>query len=166
MANQFTFDGRLSRIQSDGYIDRASSDLKSYFLSGAWYGKNSLIRANVFSGTEKTYQAWNGVPEAELANNRTYNMFTYDDQTDNYTQDHYQLLYSHRFNDKISVNGAFHYTYGRGYYEEFKEGEEFSKYGLTPISIGGTTIDETDLIRRRWLDNHFWRGNLGKIRFR
>lgn len=156
MANQFTFDGRLSRIQSDGYIDRASSDLKSYFLSGAWYGKNSLIRANVFSGTEKTYQAWNGVPEAELANNRTYNMFTYDDQTDNYTQDHYQLLYSHRFNDKISVNGAFHYTYGRGYYEEFKEGEEFSKYGLTPISIGGTTIDETDLIRRRWLDNHFY----------
>ncbi len=154
--NQFTFDGRLSRIQSDGYIDRASSDLKSYFLSGAWYGKNSLIRANVFSGTEKTYQAWNGVPEAELANNRTYNMFTYDDQTDNYTQDHYQLLYNHRFNDKISLNGAFHYTYGRGYYEEFKEGEEFSKYGLTPITIGGTTIDQTDLIRRRWLDNHFY----------
>ncbi|MEY3678080.1 MAG: hypothetical protein RI924_221 [Bacteroidota bacterium] len=154
--NQFTFDGRLSRIQSDGYIDRASSNLKSYFLSGAWYGKNTLLRANVFSGTEKTYQAWGGVPEAELANNRTYNMFTYDDQTDNYTQDHYQLLYNHRFNDHISLNGAFHYTYGRGYYEEFKEGEEFSKYGLTPISIGGTTINQTDLIRRRWLDNHFY----------
>ena len=154
--NQFTFDGRLSRIQSDGYIDRASSDLKSYFLSGAWYGKNSLIRANVFSGTEKTYQAWNGVPESELANNRTYNMFTYDDQTDNYTQDHYQLLYSHRFNDQISVNGAFHYTYGRGYYEELKEGEDFSKYGFEPITIGGTAINQTDLIRRRWLDNHFY----------
>jgi len=154
--NQFTFDGRLSRIQSDGYIDRASSDLKSYFLSGAWYGKNSLIRANVFSGTEKTYQAWNGVPESELANNRTYNMFNYDDQTDNYTQDHYQLLYSHRFNDQISVNGAFHYTYGRGYYEELKEGEDFSKYGFEPITIGGTAINQTDLIRRRWLDNHFY----------
>ncbi len=154
--NQFTFDGRLSRIQSDGYIDRASSDLKSYFLSGAWYGKNSLIRANVFSGTEKTYQAWNGVPESELANNRTYNMFIYDDQTDNYTQDHYQLLYSHRFNNQISVNGAFHYTYGRGYYEELKEGEDFSKYGLEPITIGGTSINQTDLIRRRWLDNHFY----------
>ncbi len=154
--NQFTFDGRLSRIQSDGYIDRASSDLKSYFLSGAWYGKNSLIRANVFSGTEKTYQAWNGVPESELANNRTYNMFIYDDQTDNYTQDHYQLLYSHRFNNQISVNGAFHYTYGRGYYEERKEGEDFSKYGFEPITIGGTAINQTDLIRRRWLDNHFY----------
>jgi len=83
-------------------------------------------------------------------------MFNYDDQTDNYTQDHYQLLYSHRFNDQISVNGAFHYTYGRGYYEELKEGEDFSKYGFEPITIGGTAINQTDLIRRRWLDNHFY----------
>jgi iron complex outermembrane receptor protein len=154
--NQFTFDGRLSRIQSDGYIDRASSKLKSYFLSGAWYGANTLIRANVFSGHEKTYQAWNGVPEWELANNRTYNAFTYEDQTDNYTQDHYQLLYAHSFSSKLSLSGAFHYTYGRGYYEEFKADQDFADYGLSPLLIGGNTISQTDLIRRRWLDNDFY----------
>ena len=154
--NQFTFDGRLSRIQSDGYIDRASSKLKSYFLSGAWYGANTLIRANVFSGHEKTYQAWNGVPEAELANNRTYNAYTYEDQTDNYTQDHYQLLYAHSFSSKLSLSGAFHYTYGRGYYEEYKADQDFADYGLSPLLIGGNTISQTDLIRRRWLDNDFY----------
>ena len=154
--NQFTFDGRLSRIQSDGYIDRASSKLKSYFLSGAWYGANTLIRANVFSGHEKTYQAWNGVPEWELANNRTYNAYTYADQTDNYTQDHYQLLYAHSFSPKLSLSGAFHYTYGRGYYEEYKADQDFADYDLSPVLIGGNTISQTDLIRRRWLDNDFY----------
>jgi iron complex outermembrane receptor protein len=154
--NRFTFDGRLSRIHSDGYIDRASSKLKSYFLSGAWYGANTLIRANVFSGHEKTYQAWNGVPEWELANNRTYNAFTYDDQTDNYTQDHYQLLYAHSFSSKLSLSGAFHYTYGRGYYEEYKADQDFADYGLSPVLIGGNSISQTDLIRRRWLDNDFY----------
>ena len=154
--NQFIFDGRLSRIQSDGYIDRASSKLKSYFLSGAWYGAHTLIRANVFSGQEKTYQAWNGVPESELANNRTYNAYTYADQTDNYTQDHYQLLYAHSFSPKLSLSGAFHYTYGRGYYEEYKADQDFADYGLSPVLIGGNTISQTDLIRRRWLDNDFY----------
>lgn len=154
--NQFTFDGRLSKISSDGYIDRASSRLKSYFLTGAWYGKNTLIRANVFSGTEKTYQAWGGVPEELLTTNRTFNGFTYEDQTDNYTQDHYQLLYAHRFSPKLSINGALHYTYGRGYYEEYKKDQDFAKYGLLPIVLGGTTINQTDLIRRRWLDNDFY----------
>ena len=153
---KFSIDGRLSRIVSDGYIDRASSDLKSYFLSGAYYGKSSLLRLNVFSGTEKTYQAWNGVPESELASNRTFNGFTYDDQTDNYQQDHYQLLYAKSFSDKLSFNGALHYTYGRGFYEEFKEAQSFSKYGLNNVIIGNTTIKKTDLIRRRWLDNDFY----------
>ncbi len=154
--NKFSFDGRLSRIKSDGYIDRGSSMLKSYFLSGAYYGKNDLLRANVFSGTEKTYQAWNGVPENLLESNRTFNGFTYDDQTDNYTQDHYQLLYSHSFSPQLTANGALHYTYGRGYYEEFKEGETLSKYGIDPFTIGGTTITKSDLVRRRWLDNNFY----------
>jgi len=153
---KFSFDGRLSRIKSDGYIDRASSNLKSYFLSGAYYAKNDLLRVNVFSGTEKTYQAWNGVPENLLATNRTYNEFTYDDQTDNYIQDHYQLLYSHTFSQKLAFNGALHYTYGRGYYEEYKENQDFTDYGLKPITIGISIIDHTDLIRRRWLDNDFY----------
>ena len=154
--NKFSFDGRLSRIKSDGYIDRASSDLKSYFLSGAYYGKNSLLRANVFSGTEKTYQAWNGVPQDLLESNRTFNGFTYDDQTDNYTQDHYQLLYSHSFSPKVAINTALHYTQGRGYYEEYKDDAALAGYGLENVVIGGVTIQSTDLVRRRWLDNDFY----------
>ena len=154
--NKFSFDGRLSRIQSEGYIDRASSMLKSYFLSGAYYGKNNLLRANVFSGTEKTYQAWNGVPENLLGSNRTFNGFTYDDQTDNYTQDHYQLLYSHSFSSLLSANGALYYSHGHGYYEEFKEGESIANYGIDPFTIGGNTISESNLVRRRWLDNDFY----------
>jgi len=153
---KFSFDGRLSRIKSDGYIDRASSNLKSFFLSGAYYGKNDLLRINVFSGSEKTYQAWNGVPENLLAKNRTFNEFTYDDQTDNYWQDHYQLLYSHSFSQKLSFNGALHYTYGRGYYEEYKTDQDFADYGFKPVIVGLTTINKTDLIRRRWLDNDFY----------
>jgi len=154
--NKFSFDGRLSRIKSDGYIDRGSSMLKSYFLSGAYYGKKDLLRVNVFSGSEKTYQAWNGVPENLLKTNRTFNGFNYDDQTDNYTQDHYQLLYSHTFSDKFSANTALHYTYGRGYYEEFKEDQKLENYGINPQIVGGSAISRSDLIRRRWLDNNFY----------
>lgn len=153
---KWSFDGRLSRIVSDGYIDRASSNLKSYFLSGAYYGKSSLLRLNVFSGKEKTYQAWNGIPEDKLATDRTFNEFTYKDQTDNYQQDHYQLLYAKSFSPAFSFNGALHYTKGAGYYEEFKEAQSFSKYGLNNVVIGSQTIKKTDLIRRRWLDNDFY----------
>ncbi|WP_338068038.1 TonB-dependent receptor [Arcticibacter tournemirensis] len=154
--DKFTFDARVSRIKSDGYIDRASSDLKSFFLTGAFYGKKDLIRANVFSGKEKTYQAWNGVPESILDTNRRYNEFTYEDQTDNYQQDHYQLLYTHTFNDKLSLNTALHYTYGRGYYEEFKDADSLKNYNISPVVIGGTKIETSNLIRRRWLDNDFY----------
>lgn len=154
--HKFSFDGRLSRIKSDGYIDRATSDLKSYFLSAAYYGKNNLLRANVFSGSEKSYQAWNGVPESLIHTNRTYNSFTYDDQTDNYVQNHYQLLYSHSFSSVFSANGALHYTRGKGYYEEFKEGQKLVNYGIDPLIIGGSTITKSDLVRRRWLDNNFY----------
>lgn len=154
--NKFSFDGRLSRIQSDGYIDRGSSKLKSYFLSGAYYGKKDLLRVNVFSGSEKTYQAWNGVPENLLKTNRTFNGFTYEDQTDNYTQNHYQLLYSHTLSDKLSANTALHYTQGSGYYEEFKANQKLSNYGINPLLVAGSTISRTDLVRRRWLDNQFY----------
>ncbi len=184
--NKWSFDGRLSRIKSDGFIDRAASDLKSYFLSGAYHGKTDLLRINVFSGVEKTYQAWNGVPESKLrgdqeglnthynnnidylyytpadranlfdSDNRTYNQFTYKNQTDNYWQDHYQALYAKQFSNKFSFNGALHYTKGKGYYEEYKPVEPFEDYGLANVTIGGSTLTETDLIRRRWLDNDFY----------
>jgi iron complex outermembrane recepter protein len=95
LKDKFTIDGRLSRISSDGYVDRATSDLKSLYLSGAYFGKKSFVRFNVLSGKEITYQAWEGVPENLLATNRTFNLYTYENQTDNYRQDHYQLLSSH-----------------------------------------------------------------------
>ncbi len=154
--NKFSFDGRLSRIKSDGYIDRASSNLKSFFVSGAYYGKNDILRANVFSGTEKTYQAWNGVPEELLQTDRRHNDFTYDNQTDNYQQDHYQLFYTRNIGSKLVANAALHYTYGRGYYEEYKVAQSLAKYGIVAPVINGTTIDKSDLVRRLWLDNDFY----------
>ncbi len=180
--NKWSFDGRLSRIKSDGFIDRAASNLKSYFLSGAYHGKKDLLRINVFSGAEKTYQAWNGIPEARLrgdvagmneyidrngldaadaanllnSDSRTYNSFTYKDQTDNYWQDHYQLLYATQFTEKFSFNGALHYTDGRGYFEEFKANDRLSKYGLPNVTVDGALKSRTDLVRRRWLDNDFY----------
>jgi len=161
---KFTFDGRLSRMQSDGYIDRAFSHLKSYFLSGAYYGKNTLIRANVFSGYEQTYQAWDGIPEDILkAGNRTYNELGlmpdgsyYKNQTDNYTQNYYQLLVDQKLCDKLSFSGALFYTRGFGYYEEYKQDQAVADYGLTPVTIGSVLIDRTDLVRDLWLSNDFY----------
>ncbi len=153
---KFSFDGRLSRIVSDGYMDRASSNLKSFFVSGAYYGKNNVLRINAFSGKEKTYQAWNGVPQDSLLTNRRYNGFTYDNQTDNYQQSHYQLLYSQAISPKINFNAALHYTKGAGYYEEYQEKQAFADYNFTPINIGGVIIDSTNLIRQKWLDNDFY----------
>lgn len=166
LGGHFSFDGRLSRMLSDGYIERASSNLKSYFLSGAYYGKNNVLRLNVFSGHEKTYQAWNGVAEERVsAGDRRYNEVGYiektggfyNNQTDNYTQNHYQLLYDHQLNSKLSFSGALHYTRGFGYYEEYKNNADLQAgYGLTPVVIGGTAVTHTDLVRQLWLSNHFY----------
>lgn len=165
LGGHFSFDGRLSRINSDGYIDRASSQLKSYFLSGAYYGKSSVLRVNVFSGYEKTYQAWDGVPEDSVKyGNRKYNELGYitssnsfyKNQTDNYTQNYYQLLYDQQLGSKFSFSGALHYTKGSGYYEEYKNADSLKNYGITPVTIGGTTIETTDLVRRLWLNNDFY----------
>jgi len=165
LGGHFSFDGRLSRMNSDGYINRAFSHLKSYFLSGAYYGKNSVVRLNVFSGYEQTYQAWDGVPEDSVkAGNRRYNELGYiasnnsyyKNQTDNYTQNYYQLLYDQQLGSKLSFSGALHYTKGSGYYEEFKNADSLKNYGITPVTVGGTTIEATDLVRRLWLNNDFY----------
>ena len=171
LSEHFELAGRLSAIKSDGYIDRASSDLKSYFLQGAFVNRNSLIKALVFGGREETYQSWNGLEDPEkLENDRTYNtvgIYTdedgniqfYDNEVDNYAQDHYQLLVNHRFNNNWSTNVSLNYTKGKGYFEQYKEDENFVTYGFEPIEIGGDTINTTDLIRRRWLDNDFYAAN-------
>ena len=166
--NHFELAGRLSQIASDGYIDRASSDLKSYFLQASYVDNNTLIKAITFGGKEVTYQSWNGLEDLELLeNNRTFNtagMYTdnngntrfYDNEVDNYNQDHYQLHWNERYNNNWSTNLGLNYTYGRGYFEQYKEDEDFADYNLEEITIGGETINTTDLIRRRWLDNDFY----------
>jgi iron complex outermembrane receptor protein len=165
--DHFEVSGRLSKITSDGYIDRASSDLKSYFLQGAFINDNTLIKALVFGGKEKTYQAWYGIDAETLENDRTYNpagIYTdndgnvkfYDNETDNYSQDHYQLFWNQKINNNWTTNLGLNYTYGRGYYEQYKEDEDFVFYNFEPIEIGGEVINTTDLIRRRWLDNDFY----------
>lgn len=167
MGKGWAFDGRLSRINSDGYIDRSSSDLKSFYLSGGYYGKRTALKAIAFSGSEKTYQAWNGVPGYLLEENPTYNpsgeysdeegnVQYYDNETDNYQQDHYQLHLTHQFSPSWVGNTSLHYTYGRGYYEQYRENDKFSNYGLPDVMIDSTIFSRTDLIRQRWLDNHFY----------
>ncbi len=180
--NKFVFDGRMSKINSDGFIDRASSDLSSYYLSGGYYGNKTMVKAIVFGGKEITYQSWWGVPQSRLQNDvpgmlqtasdegwnaeqtqnllisgsRTFNSYTYKDQVDNYGQNHYQLHLSHRFNPQLTGNISVHSTFGKGYYEEFRYDAAFSKYGLPNPIIGSDTIQSTDLVRRRWLDNSFY----------
>lgn len=186
IGDHFTIDARLSRISSDGFVDRGSSDLKSFYLSGAWIGAKSAVRLNVISGKEKTFQSWNGVPEARLNNDeakllehyynnlgavyftpqdsvnlfnsdpRKYNYFTYANQTDNYQQDHYQLFLNHEFSSRLTMHTAFFLTKGKGYYEEYKPQEKYSAYGLPDYVVGGTTFTKTDLIRQLWLDNDYY----------
>lgn len=168
MNNQFEMVGRLSKIQSDGYIDRASSDLKSYFLQGSFVGKTSLVKALVFGGKEITYQAWYGLEDEDLLrDNRTFNvagmyfdangnMQFYDNEVDNYQQDHFQLHWNEKWNDQWTSNFALHRSLGKGFFEQYKEDESFEDYGYTPINVNGETTETTDLIRRRWLDNDFF----------
>lgn len=153
--NKFSFDGRISKISSDGYIDRASSDLKSLFIQGSYFLEKSVLKAIMFTGQEITYQAWNGVPKKFLDSNRTYNSYTYENEIDNYKQTHYQLHYSKELSPLTYFNLSAHYTHGEGYYEQEKLNEEFESYGLENIIFGNDTIDSTDLIRRKWLNNDF-----------
>ncbi|MCK8495714.1 TonB-dependent receptor [Spirosoma sp. RP8] len=154
--NHFVLDARLSKIYSDGYVDRAFSDLRSFYVSGGYYTKKSFFRLNIFSGQEQTYQSWGGVPENLLKTNRTYNVYTYDNETDNYQQDNYQLIASHELSRNWRLNVSAFYTKGKGYYEQYRPNDRFSNYGLPNVVIGDSTISRTDIIRRRWLNNDFY----------
>lgn len=167
----FELAGRLSKIKSDGYIDRASSDLSAYFLQASYVDDNTLIKALAFGGHEITYQAWNGIDRETLETNRTFNpsgQYTdengnvrfHDNEVDNYRQDHYQLHWNQKLSENWTTNLGLNYTQGRGFFEQYKEDESFADYGFEEIVIDGTTINETDLIRRRWLDNDFYVINL------
>jgi len=186
--NGFAFEARLSNIQSDGYVDRARSDLQSWFVSGGYYGEKTFLKANVFSGNERTFQSWYGVPEALIegdeeallnhyfnnkgsiyltpedsvnlfSSDRRYNYYTYEDQVDNYGQTHYQVHFGHDVLPNLNLSAALHYTRGRGFFEEFREEDALAAYpplGMDSLVVGGDTLASTDLVRRRWLDNHFY----------
>ncbi len=162
------FDARLSNISTDGYIDRASVDLQSYYLQGGYYGNRTSVKLITFGGKEKTYHAWNYASWEEMdLYGRTYNscgyMYTddngvdhfYNDQTDNYIQTHYQLLFNHNFSNKLNFNIGLHYTKGKGFYQEYKTDRYLPEYGLEPFSVDGTYIDESDLVRKKSMDNWF-----------
>ena len=168
LGEYFSFSGRLSAIKSDGYVDRASSDLKSFFISGAFQNDKTLVKLLAFGGHEITYQSWYGVDKDTYDINPTFNyagaiydtdwnvVDYYDNQVDNYTQNHYQLHLNHSFNPNWNATMALHYTKGFGYYESYKQDQDFSDYDMEPILIAGTEITSTDLIRQKWLDNDFY----------
>jgi iron complex outermembrane receptor protein len=178
--NHFTFDVRLSAIRSDGYIDRASANLKSVYVAHGYHGKNTSVIFNLFSGKEITYQSWYGTPESRIKNDiqgmkdfvirngldsqdslnlltagRTYNFYTYQNQVDDYKQDHYQLHVTHRFGTKVYGSLGLHFTKGAGFFEEYKKNSSLSKYGIDD-SLTQSIFQEVNLIRRRWLDNDFY----------
>ena len=167
LKEKLTFDIRLSDVKSDGYIDRAHAKLKSYFISSGYYTEKSVLKAVVFSGYENTYHAWNGVPSDLLETNRTYNSageYTdengitryYKNQVDDFLQNHYQLHFSHVINPKLNFNVSLHYTHGKGYYENYKEDEDLADYQIPNITVGDETIETSDLVNRKWLDNDFY----------
>jgi iron complex outermembrane receptor protein len=145
----FEIAGRLSNIYSDGYVDRASTDLKSYFLQGTYTDENTLIKAITFGGKELTYQAWFGLTAEELEEDRRQNPYTYDNEVDNYQQDHYQLHWNEKLNNNWSTNLALNYTKGAGFFEQYKAGEDAADFN-------NLITDESDVIVRRWLDNDFY----------
>jgi len=155
----FEFSGRFSKIDSDGYVDRAFSDLKSYFIQGTYLKGSTLIKAISFAGHEKTYQSWYGLTMDQLIENRRQNPYTYENEIDNYKQDHYQLHWNEKINNFWSFNLGLNYTYGRGYFEQYREDDNIDIYGgivSSDTNLNGEKTDTTDLIRRRWLDNDFY----------
>ena len=180
--DKFAIDASLSKISSLGFIDRASADLKSFYVSGGYFTANTILKITAFSGLEQTYQAWNGVPSVRLnndltgmeqyytdglytqaqtqhminSNSRTYNLYTYKNQVDHYQQDNYQLQFSHKLNPYLNINVSAFCVYGRGYYEEYAADQDYASYQLAYPVINGTSIDKTDMITRKWLDNVFY----------
>lgn len=181
LPGNISIEGRVSKINSDGFVDRSFSDLSSGMATVTWFGKKTQIHGDILIGKERTYQSWNGVPEARLrgdregmiayiqrngldqadgqlllnSDSRTYNSFTYENQTDNYRQDHYQLHLSHQFRKNLQWNQSIHYTRGKGYYEEYRKNDAYDLYGIEARDQNGSAVSFGNLTRKRWLDNHF-----------
>jgi iron complex outermembrane recepter protein len=167
LAGKMAVQIRLSDLKSDGFIDRTGSDHRSAFISSIFRTNNSTLKANIILGEEHTGIGWWGVPKEMLSVNRRYNPsgeYTdeegikqyYDNESDNYLQNHYQLIYNLKLNNYLSLQTALHYTKGKGYYEEYREDQSITDYGMPSVQIGDTVINETDLIRRKWMSNDFY----------
>lgn len=166
--NSFSFESRYSKVKSDGYIDRGWSDHESLFLTGAWHTEKSLLRFNLIHGVQHTGITWEGTPSYMLEENRQYNPAGYmgknedgvrqfyPNESDNYTQNHYHLIYSHQLSQSLSLNLAGFLITGEGYYEQYKRGRKLKEYGIEPFTIDGETIEEVDMIREKSLDNDFY----------
>lgn len=189
--NDWAFQLRGSLIQSDGFIDRASSDLKSANLVAAKYWEKSVFKTNILLGSERTYQAWWGIPEPTFngdmagetryinnlwiggqdlenlqnSNSKTYNYYTYENEVDNYNQNHYQFFFDHEFTPFLKLNTASYVTKGKGYFEQFKAGEDFADYGIDSVQPTGDTALSGNVVRRRWLDNTL-AGGIANITYR
>ena len=162
--NNFEMNGRISNIASDGFIDRATSNMFGYFFNVNYVKESTLVKLLAFGGKEKTYQAWYGIEDPEkLKNDRTFNpagmyfdefgnMQFYDNETDNYWQNHFQLHWTEKWSENWISNAALHYTIGKGYFEQYKEDEDLTDYNLP--AFNGNSI--SDLVRKRWLDNDFF----------
>jgi iron complex outermembrane receptor protein len=161
--NKFEVSGRISALASDGYIQRASSNLKSYFLQGNYIGKTTLIKTLFFGGKERTYQAWNGIDADKLQEDRTYNyagmyydengnIQFYNNEVDDYKQHHFQLHWNEKLSQNWNSNIAIHYTKGKGFYENYKEDTNYNDYTIIPFDA--TVM--VDLARQKWLDNDFY----------
>lgn len=173
LRNGLSSEVRISRIASNGFVDRASSRLNSLYFTTAYAGNKTSLRLNVFTGKEKTYQAWYGISEADInAGNRRVNYAgtekfgsPYENETDNYTQTHYQFFITQQLNKQLQLNTAFFLTRGKGYYEQYKADEEYSKYGMPNSNSNNGIVTETDLVRQLWLDNYFY-GNTFSLQYK
>lgn len=166
LGGHWAIDGRLSHLSSDGYVERASSNLSSYMLQAGYYNTRTSVKLLSFGGVAKVYLAYTGLSAEQMAENRRYNpegeividgnvVGFYDDHTDNYTQINNQLIVSHIFNDKWSLNATAHYTYGNGYYRNYKNDAWLPGYGITPIEVGGALVESTNLLRKKMMGNNF-----------
>lgn len=167
IGQHWAIDARLSSVKSDGYIDRGWVNMKSYFVQAGYSDDKNSLKLITFGGNEQTYHAWDGVPLDSLATHRTYNPcgymgvdangkpLYYQNQTDNYIQTNYQLTGVHVFSPELSLNGAIHYTRGDGYYEEYKQDETLQTYSLSPFTVSGTTVTNSDLVRQKKMGNDF-----------
>lgn len=167
ISDRFSLQMRYSDLKSDGYIKRTGVDNSAFALTGTWKNAKSVLKANFMTGTEHTGISWWGVPEEMLAIDRRYNPageYTdeygitrfYNNESDNYRQNHYQLIYGRTINEYLSLHSAIHFTHGEGYYEEYKDDQSYSDYGLPPVKIDSVSILSTDLIRRKWMKNDFY----------